>query len=68
MSGGAGYVLSKEALRRVVKAVKMIGYEPFTSSEDVNLGPCLQEVKVKPGDSRDPTGEEIFTPYCHKVA
>ena len=68
MSGGAGYVLSKEALRRFVKTSlkdktrcpEMAGPG---SAEDVELGHCLQAVGVSVGDSRDSLGRETFHPF-----
>lgn len=64
MSGGAGYVLSREA-------VKKFANEAFGNSEtcpdtygaeDVQLGLCLQNVGVIAGDSRDEEGNERFLP------
>ncbi|XP_042234402.1 glycoprotein-N-acetylgalactosamine 3-beta-galactosyltransferase 1-like [Homarus americanus] len=63
MSGGAGYVLSRAALKLVVE-------KGFTNStickaenkgrEDVELGRCMQAVGVMFGDSRDHLGRERF--------
>ena len=68
MSGGAGYVLSKEALRRFVKtSLKDKTRCPEMSgpgaAEDVELGHCLQAVGVSVGDSRDSLGRETFHPF-----
>lgn len=63
MSGGACYIMSKKALRRVLSGVKQIGCKHFTSFEDVVLVQCLQAINVKPCDSRDTTGKETFHPF-----
>lgn len=71
MSGGAGYVLSKEALRRYIEvALKndTICKYNATNSEDVAMGKCLQNVDVIAGDSRDTAGRGrffIFNPDYH---
>lgn len=65
MSGGAGYVLSKEAVRRLVteslpdpEKCK----QDNTGAEDAELGKCLLSVGVEPGDSRDKQGRSTFLP------
>ncbi|XP_030377834.1 glycoprotein-N-acetylgalactosamine 3-beta-galactosyltransferase 1-like [Scaptodrosophila lebanonensis] len=62
MSGGAGYVLSREAVRRLVK--KAFPYpskcKKQAYDEDVEMGICLQNVNVVSGDSRDEKGLERF--------
>jgi len=66
MSGGAGYVLSREAVRRfVVEALPnpKLCKEDNTGAEDVEIGKCLQNVKVLAGDSRDSNGRGRFFPF-----
>jgi glycoprotein-N-acetylgalactosamine 3-beta-galactosyltransferase len=65
MSGGPGYVLSKEALMRfVVEGIP----DPLKCSkensgdEDVEIGKCLEKVNVFAGDSRDDKGRGRFFP------
>ncbi|XP_055849865.1 glycoprotein-N-acetylgalactosamine 3-beta-galactosyltransferase 1-like isoform X2 [Episyrphus balteatus] len=57
MSGGGGYVLSKEALKRFI--VDSLNNETLClkaqpSSEDFEIGKCLTSVGVMPGNSMDP--------------
>lgn len=66
MSGGAGYVLSKEALYRFMKfgfSNSSICSNRNYGYEDVELGRCLQAVGVVAGDSRDEHGLNRFIPY-----
>ncbi|KAH8244315.1 hypothetical protein KR026_006121, partial [Drosophila bipectinata] len=66
MSGGAGYVLSKEALHRFMKfgfSNSSICSNRSYGYEDVELGRCLQAVGVVGGDSRDDHGLNRFIPY-----
>ena len=62
LSGGAGYVLSKEALRR-------FGTRPFglcandTGFEDILMGDCMQKLGVVVGDSRDEFNRSRFHGY-----
>ncbi|NXX39704.1 C1GTA galactosyltransferase, partial [Tricholaema leucomelas] len=63
MSGGAGYVLSKEALRRFVGGFSSGACTHSSPVEDVALGQCLQRVGVVAADSRDTLGRETFHPF-----
>ncbi|KAK2719752.1 hypothetical protein QYM36_005282, partial [Artemia franciscana] len=67
-SGGSGYILSKEALRRFAtislnnKTIcKIKGTEGI--EEDVMMAKCLNNVGVKLMDSRDEKGRERFLPF-----
>ncbi|XP_067282328.1 glycoprotein-N-acetylgalactosamine 3-beta-galactosyltransferase 1 [Pseudorasbora parva] len=63
MSGGAGYVLSKEALRRFVKGFADGLCTHNTEVEDIGLGKCMEAMKVRMGDSRDVLGRQTFHPF-----
>ncbi|XP_064553907.1 glycoprotein-N-acetylgalactosamine 3-beta-galactosyltransferase 1 [Drosophila montana] len=66
MSGGAGYVLSREAVRRfVVEALPnpKLCKKDNTGAEDVEMGKCMENVKVLAGDSRDANGRGRFFPF-----
>lgn len=63
VSGGAGYVLSKEALKRFVEAFKTDKCTHSSSIEDLALGRCMEIINVEAGDSRDTTGKETFHPF-----
>ncbi|XP_066280709.1 glycoprotein-N-acetylgalactosamine 3-beta-galactosyltransferase 1-like [Branchiostoma lanceolatum] len=63
MSGGAGYVLSKEAVRRLVtqgmddpRKCRLRSKAP----EDLEIGRCLEKAGVMAGDSRDEEGRQTF--------
>lgn len=64
MSGGAGYVLSKESLRKYAhEAYENPDVCPETyQAEDVQLGLCLQNIGIIAGDTRDKEGNERFLP------
>ncbi|XP_047424665.1 glycoprotein-N-acetylgalactosamine 3-beta-galactosyltransferase 1-A isoform X2 [Mugil cephalus] len=63
MSGGAGYVLSKEALRRFVEGFRTKVCTHTTPVEDLALGQCLEKMGVVAGDSRDTLHRETFHPF-----
>lgn len=63
MSGGAGYVLSKEALRRFVEGFKNKVCTHTTSVEDLAMGQCMEKVGVLAGDARDTEHRETFHPF-----
>ncbi|KAH8274129.1 hypothetical protein KR044_011429, partial [Drosophila immigrans] len=66
MSGGSGYVLSKEALRRfVVDGIpdpKMC-LPGTVVNEDVEIGKCMQNLNVTAADSRDWNGRGRMFPF-----
>ena len=63
MSGGAGYVLSREALRRFAVDGLDGGHCLKNDSavyEDVEMGRCMEKIGVVTGDSRDEFGQGRF--------
>ncbi|KAM3934055.1 glycoprotein-N-acetylgalactosamine 3-beta-galactosyltransferase 1-like [Leptodactylus fuscus] len=63
MSGGAGYVLSKESLRRFVEGFRAGNCTHRSAVEDLELGHCMETMGVVPGDTRDEKERETFHPY-----
>ncbi|XP_058125476.1 glycoprotein-N-acetylgalactosamine 3-beta-galactosyltransferase 1-like [Anopheles ziemanni] len=65
MSGGAGYVLSKEAVKRFVEDAIPSTHcrQDADGAEDVEMGKCMEAVKVLAGDSRDAVGRGRFFPF-----
>ncbi|KAF7692020.1 glycoprotein-N-acetylgalactosamine 3-beta-galactosyltransferase 1 [Silurus meridionalis] len=63
MSGGAGYVMSREALRRFVQGFSSGQCTHTSPVEDMALGRCMQTMKVEAGDSRDEQLRETFNPF-----
>ncbi|ESO90966.1 hypothetical protein LOTGIDRAFT_191447 [Lottia gigantea] len=66
MSGGAGYVLSREALKRFVTIGLAAEGSPCkvhdVGNEDVLVGSCLERLKVKAVDTVDDKQRERFLP------
>jgi len=66
MSGGAGYILSREALRRfVVEGIpnpKMC-LPGTVVNEDIEIGRCMEHLNVTAGDSRDQIGRGRMFPF-----
>ncbi|CAB3359215.1 Hypothetical predicted protein [Cloeon dipterum] len=68
MSGGAGYALSREAVKRLVTRafageITKCPNQTADGSEDADLGRCLDYAEVYPGDSRDEKGHFRFYPF-----
>ncbi|KAG9328961.1 hypothetical protein JZ751_004312 [Albula glossodonta] len=67
MSGGAGYVLSREAVRRFVEAFQTGRCTHSSPIEDLALGRCMEAVRVKVGDSRDEQKRETFHAFPPEI-
>ena len=65
--GGAGYVLSKEALKRFVEVFKTDKCTHSSSIKGLALGRCMDILNVEAGDSRDTTGKETLHPLVPVV-
>ncbi|XP_075054382.1 glycoprotein-N-acetylgalactosamine 3-beta-galactosyltransferase 1-like [Mixophyes fleayi] len=63
MSGGAGYVLSKEAVNRFVEGFHTGVCQHTTSVEDLALGQCMEKMGVIAVDSRDTEKKGTFHPF-----
>ena len=66
MSGGAGYVLSRESLKKFVTEALPDGEKcryDAGGAEDMEMGVCMQNIGVVPVDSRDKLGRERFLPF-----
>ena len=66
MMGGAGYILSKEAVIRFNEASlknTTICVEEDDGAEDVNMGKCLQYAGVLNKNSTDEFGRYLFLPF-----
>jgi glycoprotein-N-acetylgalactosamine 3-beta-galactosyltransferase len=63
-SGGAGYVLSREALNRAGRKLTT-NYKSCinTETEDIDVAECIQSTGVIPGESKDEYGRERFHPF-----
>lgn len=67
MSGGSGYVMSREALRlfkeEALPNPDKCGGNSKVGAEDVEIGHCLYNVGVLAGDSRDEMNRSRFLPF-----
>ncbi len=68
MSGGGGYVLSREAVKRFVtkgldEAAGIQCRKDDQGAEDVEMGKCMESLHVVAGDSRDTEGRGRFFPF-----
>ena len=71
VSGGAGYIVSKETLRRFGEKGKNSSFcSQDGGAEDVEFGKCMQKLDVRVGNSTDALGRSrfhCFTPEMHLI-
>jgi len=60
MSGGAGYVLSKKAVKLLILGAAEKCLPGDQGTEDYTMGKCLRILNVDAGDSRDLMGRQRF--------
>ncbi|XP_059178845.1 glycoprotein-N-acetylgalactosamine 3-beta-galactosyltransferase 1-B-like [Physella acuta] len=66
--GGAGYVLSKEALRRFGEGARQANCAEDSGGEDIRMAICMQRLGVRAGRSHDALGNSRFhqeSPVVH---
>ena len=64
-AGGAGYVLSRTALRQFVNDLnRTLCPYGLNVDEDATLGRCLATLGIYPGDTRDRLGQYRFLPIA----
>jgi glycoprotein-N-acetylgalactosamine 3-beta-galactosyltransferase len=62
-SGGAGYLISREAFVRLGSALnKNYSFCPNSGFEDIDVARCLRKLQVNPASSLDQLGRERFHP------
>ena len=65
--GGAGYLLSKEAFKRIGSALETnYSFCPNSGIEDVDIAICLRKLGVYPKPSLDEHGRERFHAHSAK--
>lgn len=65
MSGGSGYVLSRQALRKFIEDAipnSNLCESKLNGDEDLEIGKCLEAVGVIAGDSRSANNRHRFLP------
>lgn len=66
MSGGSGYVLTKESVNRLVEIAFIdpnLCFPDDVTNEDLEIGKCLANVHVLAGDGRDSQLKGRFMPF-----
>ncbi|CAD6193852.1 unnamed protein product [Caenorhabditis auriculariae] len=62
--GGAGYILSREAVRRFIEgAFHNTTTCPWDKFEDTGMARCLESVGITPHDTRDANGRSRFNTF-----
>jgi glycoprotein-N-acetylgalactosamine 3-beta-galactosyltransferase len=59
-NAGAGYILNREAMVRLRRALPVCSATMITHADDAVLGLCLETEGVEPYDTRDSDGREHF--------
>ncbi|XP_037026163.1 glycoprotein-N-acetylgalactosamine 3-beta-galactosyltransferase 1-like isoform X2 [Bradysia coprophila] len=69
-SGGAGYVLSKESVKRFVENSLLDGSkcrQEHDGLEDLEMGTCLYNIGIETTDTRDTIGRYRFLPFNPQI-